>query len=106
MKMVPLGDILQEYKLNPLQNEDLPVLTLTEKNVFVYQKDRFNKRLATEDTSTYKVVRPMSLAFNPYLLWAGALAQNTGDESGIISPLYPTFNVKTPTTLRTYTGSC
>ena len=94
MKMVPLGDILQEYKLNPLQNEDLPVLTLTEKNGFVYQKDRFNKRLATEDTSTYKVVRPMSLAFNPYLLWAGALAQNTGDESGIISPLYPTFNVK------------
>lgn len=67
------------------------VLTLTEKNGFVSQADRFKKRLATEDTSKYKLVRRNDIAFNPYLLWAGAIAQNTVVEAGIISPLYPTF---------------
>lgn len=93
MKMVPLGEILLEYKRHPESNNDLPVLTLTEKNGFIRQSERFNKRLATDDTSKYKVVGRFDLAFNPYLLWAGALAQNTSHSEGVISPLYPTFKV-------------
>lgn len=71
-----------------------PVLTLTERNGFMPQADRFRKRLATADTSKYKVVRRHDIAFNPYLLWAGALAQNTICDVGVISPLYPTFRVR------------
>lgn len=70
------------------------MLTLTEKNGFLHQSDRFHKRLATEDVSKYKVVRRNDIAFNPYLLWAGAVAQNTIVDEGIISPLYPTFKVR------------
>lgn len=70
------------------------MLTLTEKNGFVRQADRFHKRLATDDTSNYKVVRRNDIAFNPYLLWAGAVAQNTIVDEGVISPLYPTFRVR------------
>lgn len=92
--MTRIGDLLVEYKEKPVADSNLPVLTLTEKNGFVYQSDRFNKRLATEDTSKYKVVRKGDIAFNPYLLWAGALAQNSLAEAGVISPLYPTFHVR------------
>lgn len=93
MKMVPLNEVLTEYRRYPGPNDDLPVLTLTEKNGFVRQSERFNKRLATDDTSKYKIVGRFDLAFNPYLLWAGALAQNTSHSNGVISPLYPTFKV-------------
>lgn len=92
--MISVGDLLVEFKEQPSAGENPPVLTLTERNGFVRQADRFNKRLALEDTSGYKVVRRNDIAFNPYLLWAGAVAQNTIVDAGVISPLYPTFRVR------------
>lgn len=92
--MSSVGDLLVEYKEMPKSDSTAPVLTLTERNGFVRQADRFHKRLATEDTSKYKVVHRNDIAFNPYLLWAGAVAQNTIVDEGIISPLYPTFKVR------------
>lgn len=92
--MKALGDLLEEYKELPTLGSAPLVLTLTEKNGFVRQADRFRKRLATEDTSRYKIVRHNDIAFNPYLLWAGAIAQNTIVDEGVISPLYPTFRVR------------
>ncbi|MFC7405720.1 restriction endonuclease subunit S [Georgenia alba] len=83
-----------EFKEKPARSGEEPVLTLTERNGFVRQADRFHKRLATEDTSNYKLVRRHDIAFNPYLLWAGAVAQNTIVDAGVISPLYPTFRVR------------
>ncbi len=91
--MTAIGDLLTEYK-DPAAGRDFEVLTLTEKRGFVRQADRFNKRLATEDTSKYKVIRRGDIAFNPYLVWAGAVAQNTIVDAGVISPLYPTFKVR------------
>lgn len=91
--MITVGDLLIEYREAASCN-DLPVLTLTERNGFIRQSDRFRKRLAVADTSKYRVVRRGDFAFNPYLLWAGAIAQNTVVEAGIVSPLYPTFRVR------------
>ncbi|WP_218672368.1 restriction endonuclease subunit S [Corynebacterium pacaense] len=87
-------DILVEFKENPRLGSSPEVLTLTERNGFVRQSDRFNKRLATEDTSKYKLIHQDEFAFNPYLLWAGAIARNCEFIEGVISPLYPTFRVK------------
>lgn len=89
-----IGNVLVEFKLSPVENHEYEILTLTEKNGFIRQVDRFKKRLATEDISKYKVVERNTIAFNPYLLWAGALALNDNFDSGIVSPLYPTFRVK------------
>ena len=92
--MTCLGDVLTEYKELPRRGSTPTVLTLTEKNGFVPQAERFHKRLATADISSYKIVRRNDIAFNPYLLWAGAVAQNTIVDEGVISPLYPTFRVR------------
>lgn len=88
-----VSDILEEYKELP-SHENIEVLTLTEKNGFVPQADRFHKRLATQDTSKYRVVNTGDFAYNPYLLWAGAIAVNKSPDPGIISPAYPTFRLK------------
>lgn len=91
--MTSIGDLLVEFRDRP-SDASAEVLTLTEKNGFVRQADRFKKRLALEDVSDYKLIRRNDIAFNPYLLWAGAVAQNTIADSGVISPLYPTFKVR------------
>lgn len=91
--MTRVRDVLTEVNDKATSENDHTVLTLTEKNGFVRQEDRFKKRLAKEDTSGYKVVRRDYIAFNPYLLWAAAIARNTIVDIGIVSPLYPTFVV-------------
>lgn len=92
--MTVVGDLLAEFNERRPTGDEPPVLTLTERNGFMRQSERFKKRLATEDTSRYKLVRRNDIAFNPYLLWAGAVARNSIVDAGIISPLYPTFRVR------------
>ena len=89
-----LGHLLEEFD-ERLETRDEPeILTLTEKKGFVSQRERFNKRLAIPNTGNYKVIHLHDIAFNPYLLWAGAIAQNTRWDSAIVSPLYPTLHVR------------
>jgi type I restriction enzyme, S subunit len=90
---VRLGDILQEFDERLGEEPEPEILTLTERNGFISQRERFQKRLAVEDTSHYKVIGLHDIAFNPYLLWASAIAQNERWDRAIISPLYPTFHV-------------
>jgi type I restriction enzyme S subunit len=89
-----LGELLQEFDERLGSRPEPDILTLTEKMGFVLQRERFNKRLAIADTSNYKVIGLHDIAFNPYLLWANAIAQNTRWKKAIISPLYPTFRVR------------
>jgi len=93
-KRVPVATLLFEYDERLGDSNEPVVLTLTEKKGFIPQEQRFKKRLATEDTSNYKVVRKFDIAYNQYLLWAGAIAQNKDWQEGIVSPAYPTFRVR------------
>ena len=89
-----LGELLEEFDERLGSQPEPEILTLTEKNGFLAQRERFKKRLAVADTSNYRVIGLNDIAFNPYLLWANAIAQNVGWEKAIISPLYPTFRVR------------
>ena len=94
LNTLKLGELLEEVDERLGTQPEPEILTLTEKMGFVSQRERFNKRLAVADTSNYKVIGLNDIAFNPYLLWANAIAQNTGWKKAIISPLYPTFRVR------------
>jgi restriction endonuclease S subunit len=89
-----LSDVLEEFDERLGERPEPEILTLTEKMGFVSQRERFKKRLAVADTSNYKFIGLNDIAFNPYLLWANAIAQNTDWKTAIISPLYPTFRVR------------
>jgi type I restriction enzyme S subunit len=94
MSTVRVGHLLEPFDRRLGRDAEPEVLTLTEKNGFVSQSERFHKRLATENTSRYKLIAIHDIAFNPYLLWAGAIAQNVDWDRAVISPLYPTFHVR------------
>jgi restriction endonuclease S subunit len=89
-----LSDALEPIANRP-NGKDYPlVLTVTEKRGIIPQTEIFNHRIATDDISKYKVLEPMDIAYNPYLLWCGAIGQWQGTEAGVVSPVYECFRVK------------
>jgi type I restriction enzyme M protein len=70
------------------------ILTCTENAGLVLQRERFSKRVATDDTSSYKIVRKTDIVYNPYLLWAGAIDQCWVVDEGITSPAYVVLKLK------------
>lgn len=89
-----LKDILDPIDERLGNSEEPEILTCTEKAGLILQRERFAKRVATDNTSKYKVVRKTDIVYNPYLLWAGAIDQCWVVEKGITSPAYEIFKIK------------
>ena len=91
---IKLEDVLKESR-EVLGNQTEPeILTCTEKAGLIFQKERFAKRIATDNTSKYKIVRKTDIVYNPYLLWAGAIDQCWIVDIGITSPAYEVLKIK------------
>lgn len=89
-----LLDVLQESTETLGSAEEPEILSITENAGIILQRERFSKRVATEDTSSYKIVRKTDIVYNPYLLWAGAIDQCWVVDVGITSPAYVVLSVK------------
>ena len=89
-----LSEVLEESTEVLGKNPEPEILTCTENAGLVLQRERFSKRVATEDTSFYKIVKRNDIVYNPYLLWAGAIDQCTVVDEGITSPAYIVLRVK------------
>ena len=89
-----LGELLEPSNERLGQTEEPEVLTCTERGGLILQKERFAKRIATQDTSRYKVVHMTDVVYNPYLLWKGAIDQCWIVEFGITSPAYEVLRVR------------
>ena len=88
-----LGELLSLSDERLGDREEPEILTCTENAGLVLQRERFSKRVATEDTSRYKYVRFTDIVYNPYLLWAGAIDQCTVVDVGVTSPAYCVFRI-------------
>ena len=98
-RVVRLGEVLFEVdvrvkELTP-DASHLPVLSLTKNDGLVLQTERFGKRIAADDVSDYKVVRRGQIVNNPYVIWEGAVHILSKYEAGLVSPVYPVWEVKT-----------
>lgn len=85
-----LGDILQEKNIRNANNVIL-VLSVTNKQGFVAQKDYFEQEVASSDTGNYKVVCNGEFAYNPARINVGSIAMLENFEIGILSPMYVVF---------------
>ncbi len=97
-QVVRLGEVLREMdvRVGDLGESayKLPVLSLTKNEGLVLQIERFGKRIATEDVSEYKVVYRGQIVYNPYVIWEGAIHILDRYEAGVVSPVYPVWEVK------------
>ena len=91
---IALSEILEPSKETLGDGREPEVLTCTEGAGLVLQRERFAKRVATESTAKYKVVRKGDIVYNPYLLWKGSIDQCWIVEEGITSPAYAVFHVR------------
>ncbi|MGC8904488.1 restriction endonuclease subunit S [Thermus sp.] len=98
-RVVRLGEVFDEVvervkDSNVLNAANLPVLSLTKNEGLILQSERFEKRIATDDVSDYKVVRKGYIVYNPYVIWEGAIHILDKYEAGIVSPVYPVLRSK------------
>jgi type I restriction enzyme, S subunit len=114
-----LGDLLKERRVQARDvhgGDSLPVLSLTKNRGLILQSDRFDHRVARHDVSDYKVLRKGWIAYNPMVLWEGAIHALRQKEAGLVSPVYAIWEtredaadwefldylVRTPALLREY----
>ena len=96
-----LGELLREVDvrqadLPKVEADELEVLSLTKNNGLMLQSERFGKRIVTEDTSKYKVVRQGQIVYNPYVIWEGAVHALRKYPAGLVSPVYPVWETCEP----------
>ena len=88
-----LSDILQEVDERSTVANQYQVLSSTVKGIF-YQKEYFNKDLASEDNKGYKVVRRGHVVLSPQNLWMGNINYNDRFDIGIVSPSYKVYSIR------------
>ena len=90
-RTVRLGDLMDRTTDRLGDAPEPRILTCTENHGLVDQIEHMGRRLATEDVSAYKVVEPLDVVYNVYLLWLGAIGQNLTGTVGVTSPAYEVF---------------
>ncbi len=68
------------------------VLSVT-KNGIVSQAEYFNKKITSEDTSTYLVVKEGNMVMSGLNFWMGSIDVLSEYESGMVSPAYKVFEI-------------
>lgn len=93
MRFIELGKIITPAKPRRAGEYDFPVLSMTMRDGLVDQADKFKKRIASADTSQYKVVERNQLVVG-FPIDEGVLAfQNLYDEA-IVSPAYNIWDIQ------------
>ena len=91
---IAVGAFIHEVDEKTTENNQYDILSVT-KNGIVRQSDHFNKQIASEDNTGYKILRRGNLAFSSMNLWMGSLDVLEDYEIGIISPAYKVFSFNT-----------
>lgn len=92
MKTVPLGKVIQRSGRKLAGDGDYPVLSMTMHEGLVDQADKFKKRIASEDTSQYRVVSRNQLVVG-FPIDEGVLSFQDLYDEAIVSPAYTIWDV-------------
>lgn len=82
-----LGDILEQSGSDRAGEQDLPVLSITMRHGLVDQSEKFKKRVASSDTSNYRIAYKNELVVG-FPIDEGVLGFQTKYPAGIVSPAY------------------
>lgn len=88
-----LGQIIAPAKPRRAGEKDFPVLSMTMRDGLVNQADKFKKRIASADTSQYKVVGKNQLVVG-FPIDEGVLAFQDLFDEAIVSPAYNIWNLQ------------
>ena len=89
---IPLGDVISKASVDRCGNAQFPILSITMKDGLVLQDEKFKKRIASVDTSDYKVIPRGKLVQGIHIDEANFGIQDIVDV-GIVSPAYKVWDV-------------
>jgi type I restriction enzyme S subunit len=89
----PLGDVLDQSGRHRAGDRELPVLSITMKHGLVDQADKFKKRVASSNTSNYRIAYKNELVVG-FPIDEGVLGFQTKYPAGIVSPAYNVWSLK------------
>jgi type I restriction enzyme S subunit len=97
-----LGSYFSHFSKRNRDGEDLTVLSCSKVHGIIPQAELFDKRIASDDTSNYKVVQHGDLVYDPMLLWDASIGFVEAVARGVISPAYASFKLKEKTADRSF----
>jgi type I restriction enzyme S subunit len=89
---IPLGNVISKASVERCGTAQLPILSITMKDGLVLQDEKFKKRIASADTSEYKVIPRGKLVQGIHIDEANFGIQDVV-EKGIVSPAYKVWDV-------------
>ena len=92
MKYIRLGEVISNAKCARCGENDFPILSITKSDGIVLQSEKFKKRIASNDTAIYKVVKRGQLVQGIHIDEANFGVQNIVNE-GIVSPAYKIWDI-------------
>lgn len=92
-EIVNLGELIEPATVPRAGSRDYPILSMTMHSGLVDQSNKFKKRVASDDTSAYKVIRRDQLVVG-FPIDEGVLSFQSLYDEAIVSPAYDVWNVK------------
>ncbi len=93
-KEMKFGDFIQQKNTRNKENKNLLVLSISNTQGFILQSEQFeNHRVASKNTSNYKIVEEGDVAYNPSRINVGSIAILKNQLLGIVSPMYTVFRL-------------
>ncbi len=92
MKVVKLGDYIEEYSRKNTEEKDITVYSVTNEEGFC--TGYFSKDVSSKDKHNYKVVPYGYFAYNPSRINVGSIDWQRLEEQVLVSPLYVVFKIK------------
>lgn len=89
---VSLEIILKESNKKTKYNNEYSVISSTTNGVFL-QNEYFNRAIASDDNTGYKILMKNQIVLSPQNLWMGNINFNKKFDIGIVSPSYKVFEV-------------
>jgi type I restriction enzyme S subunit len=90
-KHVRIGDIAEEVSLRNGADESTPVLSCTKHAGLVNSLEYFGKRVFSQDTGNYKVVKRGEFAYATNHIEEGSIGLLSSVPAGLVSPMYTVF---------------
>lgn len=91
VKLIVVEHFLKEVSERNRHLKITNVLSVTNSRGFIDQAEQFDRVVASEDATNYKIVRKGQFAYNPSRVNVGSLDLLRDFESGILSPMYVVF---------------
>ena len=90
-----LGEFISQVSQRNRANHPYKVMSVSNVRGFVPQSEQFSDReIASENTTSYKIVTKEIFAYNPARINIGSIARFNGSDKGIVSPMYICFKVE------------